>query len=172
MYALRIRAIDPVETPEVTVLLDAAFGGSAESRLVTSLRADASWIPQLSLGAFASDDLVAYALLTRVAIGEDQVPALSFAPLAVAPDTQRLGVGSILTCAALSAARHLGESIVVVLGHPEFYPRFGFRPAGELGVDSPWSVPAEAWMLLELVEGAASGVSGVVSYPAAFYDAL
>lgn len=170
---LQIRAVDPKHTPEVGMLLDEAFEGEAESRLVTSLRSDdLSWIPQLSLGAFVDGRLVGYALLTRVFIGEEKTPALSFAPLAVAPDLQRSGVGGLLTKAALAAAQHMGEGLVVVLGHPEYYPRFGFVPAADRGVDSPWNVPEDAWMLLELDPGAADAASGVVRYPSAFYDAL
>lgn len=173
MLNLEIRTVDPELTPEVAALLDAAFEGEAESRLVASLRADdLSWIPQLSLGAFDDARLVGYALFSRVFIGDAKAPALSLAPLAVAPDLQRSGVGGLLTTAALAAARHMGEGLVVVLGHPEYYPRFGFVPATERGVSSPWNVPEDAWMMLELQPGAADEATGVVRYPSAFYDAL
>lgn len=170
---LRIHSVDPETSSQVAELLDAAFEGEAESRLVAALRADeTSWIPELSVGAFADDELVGYALLSRVTIGEASTPAVSFAPLAVDPKRQRLGVGSFLTAAVLAAARHNGEKVVVVLGHPEYYPRFGFVPAHERGIICPWNVPADAWMMLELDGHTAEGVSGVVTYPSAFYDAL
>lgn len=170
---LQIHPVDPEKSSQVAELLDAAFEGEAESRLVAALRADeSSWIPELSMGAFVENELVGYALLSRVTIGEAATPALSFAPLAVDPQHQRLGIGSFLTAALLAAARHHGEKVVVVLGHPEYYPRFGFVPAHERGIICPWNVPADAWMMLELDEGPADGVSGVVAYPSAFYDAL
>ena len=96
----------------------------------------------------------------------------ALAPMAVHPDFQRRGVGSALVRAGLEAARRLGHKSVVVLGHAEYYPRFGFVPARPRGIEPPLQAPDEAFMLIELVPGALAGVRGTVRYPAAYDAAL
>jgi putative acetyltransferase len=86
--------------------------------------------------------------------------------MAVHPEHQRKGAGSALVERGLEVCRERGERIVVVLGHPDYYPRFGFRAAAAAHLHAPWS--GEAWMALELVRGALAGVAGVMKYPEAF----
>jgi putative acetyltransferase len=93
---------------------------------------------------------------------------LALAPLAVIPAHQRQGVGTRLVEAALRRARLLGYAYIVVLGHPQYYPRFGFVPASRFGLRYARPVPDDAFMALELVPGALEGVSGVVRYLPAF----
>lgn len=95
-------------------------------------------------------------------------PALALAPMAVRPEFQRRGIGSALVRAGLDSARSLGHRVVIVLGHPRYYPRFGFRPARPLGIDPPFPCRDEVFMALELVPGALVGVRGTVRYPPAF----
>ncbi|MFD7439400.1 GNAT family N-acetyltransferase [Streptomyces sp. NPDC059861] len=128
----------------------AAFPTPEEADLVDALRADpAAWIEGLSLIAADEDGRpVGHALLTRCHI--DSTPALCLAPCAVRPKWQRTGAGSAAVRAALAAARSLGEHHVVVLGHPAYYPRFGFTRASGHGIGLTIDVPDEALMALSL----------------------
>jgi putative acetyltransferase len=163
-----VRAASAEEYAEIRALLRDAFGGDDEAELVEALREDEAYVPELELVIDEEGRLVAHVLFTRAMVGgtaadappESAVAALCLAPLAVAPDRQRAGVGTALVEAALDRAREMGERLVLVLGHPEYYPRFGFVPAGAHGVEPPRPVPEEAWMVLELVPGALEGVAG------------
>jgi putative acetyltransferase len=145
----------------------AAFETDAEAKLVDALREDAeAWLPGLSYVAEAPDGTVAaYALITRCRV--DEVPALALAPVAVLPAQQRRGAGAAVVRAALEAARARGERLVLVLGHPEYYPRFGFVRASEYGIRPGFDVPDEAMMAL-ILDGARPVASGTIRYPAAF----
>lgn len=143
----------------------AAFGTAAEADLVDALRADTAWIPGLSLLSTGEDGIpVGHALLTRGHIGD--VPALCLAPCAVLPRFQRTGAGSAAVTAGLDAARGMGEHAVVVLGHPEYYPRFGFGRASAHGITLSIEVPDEALMALSLDGGPLP--AGRVRYAAPF----
>ncbi|KOU46899.1 GNAT family N-acetyltransferase [Streptomyces sp. WM6378] len=145
----------------------AAFPTAHEADLVDALRDDQAWIPGLSIVAEAPDGtVVGHALLTRCRVGE--APALALAPVAVAPEYQRTGAGSAAVRAALDAARELGEDLVLVLGHPDYYPRFGFTPASGLGIRASFDVPDEAMMALRLRPDGAPAPTGVIRYPAPF----
>jgi len=130
-----------VETPsDIEPLRDLtrdAFGRQFEVDFLDALRADSvAWIPGLSFVATTSDDTpIAYALLTRCHV--DDVPVLSLGPVAVLPAYQRQGAGGAAVRAALATARHREEPAALVLGHAEYYPRFGFRQATEFGVHHP-----------------------------------
>ncbi|QGV77577.1 bifunctional class I SAM-dependent methyltransferase/N-acetyltransferase [Streptomyces ficellus] len=145
----------------------AAFETAAEADLVDRLREDtAAWLPGLSYVAEAPDGTVAaYALITRCRVGD--APAAALAPVAVAPAYQRQGAGQAVVRAVLDAARLGGERLVLVLGHPEYYPRFGFGPASRYGIGAPFDVPDEAMMALDL-EGSGRVPMGTIHYPPAF----
>lgn len=145
----------------------AAFPTAEEADLVEDLRADPqAWIDGLSIVAQAPDGtLVAHALLTRCHV--DGEPALALAPCAVLPHYQRSGAGSAAIRTALEAARSRGENLVVVLGHPDYYPRFGFRTASALGIRAPFDVLDSAMMALKL-DDTQPVPTGTVQYPAAF----
>jgi len=143
-----------------------AFGGDDEARLVDELRD--SGYARASLVAEEGGQIVGYILfsqlpiLTKGGIGE----ALSLAPMAVVPSHQRRGIGSLLVKEGLRTCREAGHRIVVVLGHPEFYPRFGFSAKLAERLKAPYS--GEAFMALELVPCALDGVEGEVFYPPPF----
>ena len=94
--------------------------------------------------------------------------ALALAPMAMHPRVQRQGIGSRLVTAGLAQATALGAPLVIVLGHPEFYPRFGFVPASPLGILCPFEAPPEAFMVRELKPGAIAAHHGTVRYHPAF----
>jgi putative acetyltransferase len=144
----------------------AAFPSEEEAGLVDALRASDAWIDGLSIVAEDSaGTVVAHALLSRCQV--DSVPALALAPCAVLPRVQRNGAGSAAIRAGFEAARALGENLVVVIGHPHYYRRFGFVPASALGIQASFDVPDEAVMALELDPGAETP-HGTITYPAPF----
>ncbi|MFG2227404.1 GNAT family N-acetyltransferase [Streptomyces sp. NPDC048644] len=144
----------------------AAFETPAEADLVDVLRADSSWIDGLSFVSTDEDGkAIGHALLTRCHIGD--TPALCLAPCAVRPAYQNSGAGSAAIRAALKAAKEMGEYYVTVLGHPTYYPRFGFTRASTHGIGLTIDVPDEAMMALTLDE-AHPLPSGTVRYAAPF----
>jgi putative acetyltransferase len=133
----------PAHVPAIRAVTAAAFAGTdppdaqpVEARLVDELRASAGWLPALSVVAItATGDLVGHVVCTRATV--DATPALGLGPLSVHPDHQRRGIGQALMHAVLGAADALDEPLVVLLGDPAYYHRFGFRPAHEFGITPP-----------------------------------
>ncbi|MGG7574000.1 GNAT family N-acetyltransferase [Streptomyces sirii] len=139
------------DIPSVRRINLAAFDTAAEADLVDALRRDpAAWLPGLSYVADAPDGTpAAHALLTRCHI--DALPAVALAPCAVLPGYQKSGAGSAVIRALLEAARAAGERTAIVLGHPPYYPRFGFVSAtARFGILPPQPWPDEAFMALSL----------------------
>jgi putative acetyltransferase len=161
----------PADHDSVAAVHRAAFGGETESRLVDTLRRAPDFIPGLSVVAETDGAVVGHILFSPIMIrGAPNWPALALAPMAVLPGRQRRGVGSALVRFGLDAARRLGHDRVIVVGHAEYYPRFGFRPASAFGILAPFDVPDDAFMVLELRPGALDDCSGRVCYPPAFSD--
>ena len=157
----------------VRAIHTAAFETPAEARLVDALRARAR--PLVSLVAVAGDlvhdPVVGHILFSPVTLTDHpDLQLLGLAPMAVAPGSQRQGIGSALVREGLEACRRLGTGAVVVLGHPEYYPRFGFEPSVRFGIDSEYDVPPEVFMALELRTGYLQDVSGTVRYHEAFQE--
>ncbi|MER7884587.1 bifunctional class I SAM-dependent methyltransferase/N-acetyltransferase [Streptomyces fimicarius] len=157
----------PADRTAVHAVNTAAFPTRDEADLVDVLRADPeAYLPGLSHVAEAPDgSLAAYALLTRCRVGD--APALALAPVATSPAHQRQGAGQAVVRAVLDAARVRGEALVLVLGHPEYYPRFGFVPASRYGIRPGFEVPDEAMMALVL-DDSVPVPAGMIRYPAAF----
>ncbi len=143
-----------------------AFDRDDEACLVDALR-DGGYV-RASLVAEVDGDVVGHILFTELPIDTEDgiVEALALAPMAVVPSHQRHGIGSMLVQDGLRACAEAGHRIVVVLGHPEFYPRFGFSAKRAEPLKSPFA--GEAFMALELVPGALDGVEGKVRYPPPF----
>lgn len=139
-----------------------AFGAPLEARLVEALR---SLPDSISLVAIADERVVGHILFTPVTIdGGGQVRVAGLAPMSVRPQHQRSGIGTALVRAGLEECRRRGFAAVVVVGHPQYYPRFGFEPAHARGLACEFPVPQEAFMVVELRADALTGVLGVVHY--------
>ncbi|WP_405115187.1 N-acetyltransferase [Micromonospora sp. NBC_01405] len=176
MTTLRLRPEGPADTGPVRRVLAAAFARPdvstpPEVALVGELRDTDAWVPELAMVAEHGGEVVGYALLTRVRVGAEgggTVPALVLGPVAVAPHRQRVGHGTAVVQAALDAATELGERLVVVLGDPAFYRRFGFTRADRMGLTSPWSGLGDPWQALVLppsTSGDAPVPRGEVFFP-------
>jgi putative acetyltransferase len=148
--------------PAVRSITEDAFGRPEEAELIENLRAEGAVL--CSLVAEEHGRVVGHILFTRMWI--DRIAAIALAPMAVLTEYQRQGVGQRLVRHGLDLLRERGERIVIVLGHPDYYPRFGFSIEMARGLESPF--PPEAYMALELQTGALAGVRGKVRYPAAF----
>lgn len=150
-----------------------AFERENEAELVEKLRDTDVFIPELSLLAELNSEIVGHILFTRITImdGENiKHSSLALAPMAVLPEFQNKGIGSLLIKAGLAKAAELGHKSVIVLGHAEYYPKFGFLPAIEWDIRAPFDVPEEALMAVELVKDGLSPVAGLVIYPEEFYS--
>ena len=163
-----IRPEETKDYPTVRKVNELAFEDSTEASLVEALRSEAD--PYISLVAVENGEVIGHIFFSPVSIenpGETGL-ALGLAPMAVKPFHQRQGVGSLLVTQGLKEGERLGAEIVVVLGHRNYYPRFGFRPAAEVGLACEYDVAPEEFMTLELKEGALKSVSGLVRYHKAF----
>ena len=143
-----------------------AFGGEEEVCLVDRLRADGLVIA--SLVAIENERIAGHILFSHLPVETPHgpLPAAALAPMAVLPDYQRRGIGGMFVRRGLELCRERGQSAVLVVGHPEYYPRFGFSAAAAKELRGPFS--GDVWMALELVPGALAGISGTVRYPEAF----
>lgn len=145
---------------------EAAFGRPDEANLVDSLRSEGVMLA--SVVAELEKRIVGHILFSRMSIETDDgsIPAAALAPMAVLPELQRQGIGGRLIRHGLDLLRRRGEHIVIVLGHPDYYPRFGFSSGKARSLESPF--PPDAFMAMELSPGALDGIRGKVRYPAAF----
>jgi putative acetyltransferase len=164
---MEIRGERPGDVGQIRSINLAAFGGAAEANLVDALRTGAE--PMISLIAEIDREIVGHILFSPVIISSHpEVLAMGLAPMAVIPPRQRQGIGSALVERGVEECRRIGAAAVVVLGHPEFYPRFGFLPASGFGLRCQYDVPDDAFMAMELARGVLIGKDGVVTYHPAF----
>ena len=166
-----IRPETPTDIPLIYAVNQLAFDGRQEEPdLVDAIRLSDDFIPELSIVAEDNGRVVGHILFSRIHIDTrtGPIPALSLAPLAVLPAFQNRGIGSALVRQGLEECRRLGHAIVIVLGHPDYYPRFGFSAGLAKALECPYGDVGAAWMALELVPGALDGVRGKVVYPPVF----
>jgi len=160
---MRVRIERPDDFAAVRAINRAAFGMDAEADLVDQLRGEASSI--ISLVGEDAGEVVGHILFSPVTLaGHDALPIAGLAPMAVLPARQRTGIGHALVNAGLAACRDHGFVAVVVLGHPGYYPRFGFRRASEFGLACEFEVPDEAFMALEVQDAALRNRQGTIHY--------
>jgi putative acetyltransferase len=168
---ITVRTESPADAPQVRTINEQAFGQPLEADLVDRLRTTCR--EGLSLVADDDGTVVGHILFTPVVIesGAESVEGMGLAPMAVLPGRQRVGIGSALVRRGLEILRDRRCPFVVVVGHPAYYPRFGFERAADRGLQSQWeSIPDEAFMVLILDGAAMSGVSGVAKYRSEFSD--
>lgn len=162
-----VRPETPADVPAVRSLFVEAFDSQAEANLVDTLREQAT--PIVSLVAEDFGQILGYILFSPVTLEGDQpLFAMGLAPMAVRPDRQKTTIGSRLVTTGLDACRDLHVGACFVLGHPAYYPRFGFEPAVNFGIRSVYEVPDDTFMALELEKGVLKDKSGVVHYHEAF----
>ncbi|WP_299701378.1 GNAT family N-acetyltransferase [uncultured Pontibacter sp.] len=173
---IQIRQEQPADYPAVFTLVEHAFSDleisdHTEQFLVERLRKSDAFIPELSLVAEEEGKIVGYILLTKLKIRNEQqeFESLSLAPVAVLPEYQRQGIGAMLIEQAHRIAKSLGYTAVILVGHENYYPRFGYKPASTFGIKFPFEVPEANAMAVELVENGLAGIRGTVMYPPAFF---
>lgn len=164
-----IRAENQKDWDPVHALNASAFETPAEANLVDALRQQAQ--PLISLVAEDNGEILGHIMFSPVSLpGHPELMIVGLAPMAVAPEHQRKGIGSTLVRAGLEQCKNLDFGAVVVLGHPAYYPRFGFSPSTRFGIGCEYDVPEEAFMGLELKPGYLESASGKVKYHAAFSE--
>ena len=171
MDSYYIRPELPEDIPAILEVHFQAFAQDGEARLVSALREDGNINPELSLVAVFGERIIDHILFCPIMIvseSGEETPAVALAPLAVHQDYQCLGIGAALIGDGIAECQRLGHRIVIVVGHPGYYPKFGFTPARESGIFAPFPCPDEAFMALPLDAGALDGIGGIVRYPLAF----
>lgn len=167
---INIRPETNKDHKDVFNVISRAFDQENEAILVKKLRKAPRFVPALSLAAWYCDKLVGHILFYPVDIvdGEKKTESLALAPVSVLPAYQNQGVGGKLIKVGLSKALHCGYCSVIVLGHQDYYPRFGFKPASAWKIKAPFEVPDNAFMALELIPGSLKHTCGTVKYPKEF----
>ena len=173
---IQIRQERSKDFHKVKLLLQAAFAqephsNQSEHVLVGRLRNSSAFIPELTLVAVFQTELVGHILLTKITVQQEAVSheGLALAPVSVHPDYQRKGIGSQLIKEAHKRASALGYKFIVLIGHEDYYPKFGYEPAHLYGIQFPFEVPPQNAMVKALVEERRKGVTGRVQYPDAFF---
>ncbi|MBD2347201.1 GNAT family N-acetyltransferase [Anabaena subtropica] len=162
------------ETPSdylaISQVNNLAFGRENESQLIAAIRLSDFYIPELSLIAEIDNNVVGHIIFSYIELaGEEKLQVLALAPIAVHPQFQKQGIGSALIQIGLTKAEARGESLVIVLGDPQFYTRFGFIPSTTYGIESPFPVPDEFFMVKPL-QKYQTKYRGKVIYPPAFHQ--
>lgn len=171
-----IRKETPEDYQRVVELTERAFktlplSEGKEGMLVQNLRKSNSFIPELSLVAEIEGKVVGHILFSPIIIdnGQQQFRSLVLAPVSVLPEFHHKGIGSQLILAGHQKAMELGYQSVILVGHPEYYPKFGYKRCSTWNIKSPIDLPSDdVFMALELSEGSLQGVTGTVVFPPEF----
>jgi predicted N-acetyltransferase YhbS len=173
---LKIRQEEPKDYNKVAIIIENAFktehfSDHQEQFLVERLRMSKDFIPQLSMVAEIDGEVVGQILLSKIKItnSDTSFDSLALAPVSVAPDFQKQGIGGELIRRAHKKARELGFRSILLLGHDTYYPRFGYELTSKYNINLPFDIPEKYCMIISLVQGGLEGVSGMVEYPEEFY---
>ncbi len=168
---VKIRQEIPDDFNAVFEVNKLAFGQDNEAKLVKLLRQSNAFVPELSLVATVDNKIIGHILFSKIIIVDDnhnEFESLALAPMAVIPEFQQKGIGGQLIRSGLDKAKELQYKSVIVLGHEHYYPKFGFVPADKWNIKTPFDVPDNIFMGIELVTDGLKGVKGTVKYPKAF----
>ncbi len=170
---LRIRAEAPSDHEAISTIVEAAFGRRMEARLVELLRESDCYLPDLTLVAEQGGEIVGHVMISYATLrrADDEVRVLSLAPFAVAPKRQNDGIGSALMRESISRADETKEPLVMLIGHPNYYPRFGFERARPLGIEPPPPGAPDAVFMVRKLSNYDESYQGQLIYPQAFEDA-
>lgn len=163
---MNIRPETPADYTAIDEVNHLAFTRPGEGQLVRALRASGK--PIISLVAELEGQVVGHICFSPVTIDGYDAKAMGLGPMAVHPNHQKSGIGKALIEAGLQACKTQGYGVVVVLGHSDYYPKFGFAPASNLGLKSKWEVPDEAFMAQEIIPGGLGHFRGLVEYAPEF----
>ena len=161
---IEIRRERPFDIPAIRHVNKRAFGQNQEANIVDALRANGAAV--LSLVATLNDRVVGHIMYSPAEVG--QLTGVGLGPMAVLPEHQRQGIGSTLIEAGTEQLKGAGCPFIVVVGHADYYPRFGFRPARLLGLTCEWDVPDDVFLMLVLDPGKMQGISGTAKYRTEF----
>ncbi|MFC2165323.1 GNAT family N-acetyltransferase [Acidobacteriota bacterium] len=148
-----------------------AFEQEVEGQLIRKIREGQNFIEELSLVALDEETIVGHILFSKIKIkGESEHDTLALAPMSVKPEYQQKGIGKKLVRAGLKKAKDLGFGSVIVLGHSDYYPQFGFQEAAQWKIKCPFDAPDESFMAIQLIPGDLEDKSGTVIYPKEFNE--
>jgi len=169
---ITLRKEQEKDLESIAMVNDMAFGRKAESKLIDALRNTTEFIPELSVVAVVDGKVIGHILFYPISIiaGKKKHTSLALAPMSVLPAFHKKSIGKLLVIYGLQVAKDIGRKSVIVLGHPSYYPKFGFEPASKWNIKSPFPAPDEAFLAIELEKGSLEKVSGTVIYPKAFDD--
>ncbi len=159
---------------EIRKINDLAFGQENEGKMIESLRKTSDYNASLSLVAEIKDKIIGHILFYPIKIkkAEGEYTVLSLAPLAVRPEYQNKGIGSKLVKKGLEIAKETNFDVIIVVGHPKYYPRFGFEPASNWEIKLPIDAPNDVFLALELKDNALKNCNGKVEFPKEYYEAM
>jgi putative acetyltransferase len=156
--------------PKITEVVTLTFGQPNEAKLVEEIRSSDYYIPELSFVAEIDGNIVGHVLFSYIhLVNKETLLVLALAPVGVHPQFQNQGIGSAMVEYGLEKADAFGEALVIVLGHPSFYNRFGFVSSTNYNIKSPFEVPPEAFMVKPLKNYEPKYIGEVV-YPQAFHS--
>lgn len=172
-----IRKEEPKDVKEVFNLIERTFESEEmsdhkEQFLVERLRNSDAFIPELSIVAEIDGKIVGHILITKLKIKNktNEFDSLALAPLSVLPEFQGKGIGGKLIMESHKTAKGLGHKSIVLIGHENYYPKFGYERLDKYGIELPFQAAKENCMVIELVENGLKGINGMVEYPREFNE--